>query len=169
MRTGQGLAASLSYIVQRPSSQSLDSGAAVGSQDVCSAASRLNLHASGRSVWDSGPHRCSAFAAPGAKHVICFTDSYATAEGLTAASGSDAPQLSFLVRWLCERRAGMQFLGMHQRGLRNVTSDRLSRGHQEPVLQELSAAGIHVRSLSPTADTHDLLDAAVLQPLLVHH
>lgn len=37
----------------------------------------------------------------GVTSMICLTDSDATAKGLTSA-GSGAPQLSFLIEWLCD-------------------------------------------------------------------
>ena len=98
---------------------------------------------------------------------MCFTDSDATAKGLTAA-GSGAPQLNLLLGWLGDKWAGMQFLGVHQQGVRNVTSDRLSRGQVDLVRRELSSAGIRVQRLLPTAGAREVLEAAKNQPLRLH-
>ena len=103
----------------------------------------------------------------GVTHVVCFTDSDATAKGLTAA-GSGAPQLNLLLAWLGDKWSGVQFLGVHQRGVRNVTSDRLSRGQVDLVRRELSSAGIRVQRLLPTAGAREVLEAAKNQPLRLH-
>lgn len=100
----------------------------------------------------------------GVTHMICFTDSDATSKGLTAA-GSGAPQLNYLISWLCGRWGSTQFLGVHQKGSRNITSDRLSRGDRDLVLSELSSLGIRVRELSPTAEAGAMLELAKGQPL----
>lgn len=65
----------------------------------------------------------------GVTHVVDLTDSDATAKGLTAL-GSRAPQLNFLIGWLGLKWAQLQFLGIHQQGIRLVTNDRLSRGQR---------------------------------------
>ncbi|KAL3908273.1 MAG: hypothetical protein SGPRY_009864, partial [Prymnesium sp.] len=100
----------------------------------------------------------------GVTHMICFTDSDATAKGLT----SGAPQLNYLISWLCGRWGSTQFLGVHQKGSRNITSDRLSRGDRDLVLSELPSLGIRVRELSPTAEAGAMLELAKGQPLRLH-
>lgn len=81
-------------------------------------------------------------------HAICFTDSVATANGLTTAA-SHAPQLNAMLSWLFERHRGVQFLGVHQRGLRNQASDRLSRGRGAAVLAEAEQSGLTLVQLFP--------------------
>ena len=95
-------------------------------------------------------------------HLICFTDSDATAKAFTAA-GSGAPQLNYLVEWLLARHPGLQLLGVHQPGVRNVAADRLSRTAEgrQSVLEEAAAAGAELVELQ-----HSAADAAEAQRLL---
>lgn len=95
----------------------------------------------------------------GVSHALCFTDSDATAKGLTAAE-SGAPQFNFLLSWLGDKWVGIQFLGEHQKGERNIMSDRFCSGCLDLVLQELSTAGIRVKSLKLTTDARAMLEAA---------
>lgn len=73
-------------------------------------------------------------------HVVCFTDSKATAAGLTTGS-SGAMQLNRLLIWLFERHRGKQFLGIHCPGVQNRSSDKLSRGQWKSVLSEAIRRG----------------------------
>lgn len=86
--------------------------------------------------------------APEVKFAYCFTDSDATAKAITAA-GSGAPQINFLVEWLLNRHRQTQFLGIHQCGVRNVASDRLSRGRVGEVVAEAAASGARIVRLDP--------------------
>ncbi|KAL3895180.1 MAG: hypothetical protein SGPRY_013583 [Prymnesium sp.] len=96
----------------------------------------------------------------GVSHMKCYTDSDATAKALTS-SNSGAPQLNTLVRWLVDRHPHTQFLGVHQPGVRNSASDRLSRGRAGSVLAEARAAG-----LEPLRLRHIDHDSAVLSTVM---
>lgn len=65
---------------------------------------------------------------------------------------SGAPQLDYLVTWLCLRQSGVQFVGVHVPGVLNVVADKLSRGAAESVLTEVRAAGMVSERLHPDAD-----------------
>ena len=103
-------------------------------------------------------------------HLICFTDSDATAKAFSSA-GSGAPQLNFLVEWLLARHPALQLLGIHQPGKRNSAADGLSRTAEarRRVLTEAAAAGAELveLQLSPadSAAAQRLLDGARACPL----
>lgn len=86
--------------------------------------------------------------APELTHLLCFTDSKATASTLTHGN-SGAPQLNRLARWLFERHRRVQFLGIHCPGVKNKTSDALSRGQWEAVLAEAVGQGWQLLELVP--------------------
>mmetsp|Transcript_41076 Transcript_41076/g.94204 ORF Transcript_41076/g.94204 Transcript_41076/m.94204 type:complete len:572 (-) Transcript_41076:1277-2992(-) len=90
-------------------------------------------------------------------HLICFTDSDATARGLTS-GGSGTPQINVVLRWLFERHRRVQFLGVHIPGTLNETSDRLSRGREAEVLADVTRAAARVTRLRPHADAFALLE-----------
>lgn len=92
----------------------------------------------------------------GVTHLVCFTDSKATARALTT-GGSGAPQLNLLVQFLQSSFPGVQMLGVHQPGKRNNASDGLSRGRGEAVLEEARAAGLSVERLELPASAASLL------------
>lgn len=96
-------------------------------------------------------------------HAICFTDSVATASGLTTAA-SHAPQLNTMLSWLFNRNRQVQFLGVHQKGLRNQASDRLSRGKGAAVLVEAAQSGLRVEQLHPHSSAARMLEEARRQP-----
>jgi hypothetical protein len=100
----------------------------------------------------------------GVSHVVCFTDSDATAKAFTAA-GSGAPQLNAMMQWLLARHPRVQLLGVHQPGIRNGAADDLSRSVEgrQRVLAAASAAGAELVELqfSPA-------DAAAEAALLEH-
>lgn len=96
--------------------------------------------------------------------VYCFTDSDATAKALTAA-GSGAPQINFLIQWLLDRHRSVQFLGIHQRGVRNVASDRLSRGDARGVVAEAAASGARVVRLDPPPCFTAVTESVMTLPL----
>jgi hypothetical protein len=99
-------------------------------------------------------------------HLVVFTDSDATAKALTSA-GSGAPQLNTLVDWLCERHPGVQFLGIHQPGVRNKAADNLSRSAEgrASVLADVAAQGSTAVELPLADGADDLLVAAMACPL----
>lgn len=98
------------------------------------------------------------------RYVYCFTDSDATARALTAA-GSGAPQINWMMQWLMRHHRGVQFLGIHQRGVRNVTSDNLSRGRVEVVLNEVRTSGATIEKLTPSTSFHAIMNAVRRMPL----
>ena len=103
----------------------------------------------------------------GATHLVCFTDSAATATAFTT-GGSGAPQLHFLITWLIGRWPGTQFLGIHQPGVRNDAADALSRTAEGRawVLAEAAAAGATICELRPPSGEIDaLLELAMACPL----
>jgi hypothetical protein len=81
----------------------------------------------------------------GATHLLVFTDSDATAKAFTT-GGSGAPQLNRAILWLIARHPLVQFLGVHQPGVRNGAADALSRQRADGqrVLEEAAAAGLTV-------------------------
>ena len=103
----------------------------------------------------------------GVTHLVCFTDSDATAKGFTtAASGS--PQLNVQLLWLLRRHPRLQLLGVHQPGVRNGAADDLSRTAEgrARVLAAALAAGLDPIEIFPDAREADaLLDLALDAPL----
>ena len=61
-----------------------------------------------------------------ATHMVVFTDSSAT-EAATNSGNSPSPQMNYLVRWLVERWANVQFLAMWVPGILNDAADGISR------------------------------------------
>jgi hypothetical protein len=106
----------------------------------------------------------------GVSHLVCFTDSDATAKALVA-GGSGAPQLNFLVEWLQTRHPSVMFLGVHQRGVRNGVADALSRKRSDGqrVVREAAATGAEVVELqfspSDASMASALLDGVMACPL----
>ena len=96
-------------------------------------------------------------------HLVVFTDSDATARMLTTAS-SAAPQLECIVRWLCRQHASTQLLGVHIPGVSNTAADKLSRGAQAEVLEDLMRAHVHIQRVRPGVPEQSLLLAATAQP-----
>lgn len=70
---------------------------------------------------------------------------------------SGAPQLDYLVTWLCQRQSGVQFVGVHVPGVRNVIADKLSRGAVASVLAEVHAVGMVSEQLRPHSDAGSVL------------
>ena len=77
---------------------------------------------------------------PGLKHAVCFTDSMATKAVITSGA-SPAPQLNELAMWLFGRLPGVQFLSIHQPGVRNDAADAISRCDMDRILGEVREAG----------------------------
>ena len=102
---------------------------------------------------------------PGVTHLICYTDSDATARAFTTA-GSGSPQLNLMLQWLMQRHPGVQLLGIHQPGVRNDAADGLSRSNRTGVLIDAEAAGLGLREITPPArDVGALLSDAMAAPL----
>ena len=97
-------------------------------------------------------------------HLVCFTDSDATAKAFSAAS-SGAPQLNSLIQWLLERHPRVQMMGVHQPGKRNGAADELSRSAEgrQRVLAAVAATVADLIELQFSA-----ADAAAEAALLEH-
>jgi hypothetical protein len=98
---------------------------------------------------------------------VLFTDSDATARAFTTAS-SGAPQLNYAIRWLLTRHPLVQFVGIHQQGVRNSAADGLSRQRAdgERVLAEAQEAGLLcIRMREDTAAVSQLIADVRAQPL----
>lgn len=106
-------------------------------------------------------------ALPKVSHMICFTDSRATARAITS-NGSGAPQLHVLAQYVSEALRGVQLLGVHQPGKRNGVSDGLSRGRGGDALREAAAAGLVCRRLSLIDEWCRVLWASQSQPIREH-
>lgn len=106
-----------------------------------------------------------AVVLPKVSHIVCFTDSRATARAVTS-NGSGAPQLHVLAQYLsAPALPGVQLLGVHQPGNRNGMSDRLSRGRGDEVLRETVAAGLRLRRLNLIDEWRRELSVSQSQPL----
>ena len=94
--------------------------------------------------------------------MIVFSDSDATARAFTTAS-SGAQQLNAAMQWLIARHPFVQFLGIHQPGVRNAAADGLSRQQldRERVLAEAAAAGLRPVRVPLDEEAVRLLIAAV--------
>lgn len=91
-------------------------------------------------------------------HAVCFTDSAATARGLTV-GGSGTPQLNVALQWLFRRHCRTQFLGIHIPGELNKASDRLSRGKESSVIAEIRLVTSVTTRLRPCAEAAALLQS----------
>ena len=96
---------------------------------------------------------------PRVTHVVCFTDSSASAGALNSGNSSSL-QVNVLVQWLFQRLAGVQLLGVHQPGVRNERADGISREREEAVLREAAAAGAVLLRLPVGGDVWDALQRA---------
>jgi hypothetical protein len=101
---------------------------------------------------------------PGITHLVCFTDSDATAKAFSAAA-SGAPQLNVMIQWLLERHARVQHLGVHVRGADNHLADALSRYGEAEALRLAGLAGMQARRVQPAAEAASLLQRAQSMPL----
>lgn len=102
-------------------------------------------------------------ALPGVTHLTIFTDSSAVQAAIQSA-GSGSPQLNFIVSWLFERHPSVQFLAIHQPGVRNTAADGLSRAASDTVLSEARAAGAHLLPLPVHQHALDLMHTAATKP-----
>ena len=101
---------------------------------------------------------------PGVTHMVCFTDSDATAKAFSAAA-SGAPQLNIMVQWLIKRHAGVQHLGVHVRGVDNHLADALSRDGNAEALRLAGLAGMQAVRVWPASGADTLLQRAQAMPL----
>jgi hypothetical protein len=103
----------------------------------------------------------------GITHLVIFTDSSCVSEAIQSSS-SGSPQLNFVVNWLFQRHPDVQFMGIHQPGVRNHASDSLSRSASAAVLADARAAGAHPCCLPLQQHAIDLMFEAESKPQLAH-
>ena len=96
----------------------------------------------------------------GLSHLVVYTDSDAAAAALNTGN-SPSPQMDFLVRWLADRRAGLQLLAVHIPGRSNRASDSLSRNSWQEMVAEAEASGARLRRLRPADECKRLIEHAV--------
>ena len=101
---------------------------------------------------------------PRVTHMVCFTDSDATAKAFSAAA-SGAPQLNVMIQWLIKRHAGVQHLGVHVRGVDNHLADALSRNGNSEALRLAGLAGMQPVRVWPASGADTLLQRAQAMPL----
>ena len=100
---------------------------------------------------------------PGVKHVVCFTDSSASAGAINSGNSSSL-QINSLVQDLFQRMPGVQLLAVHQPGDRNDRADGISRSDGDRVLAEAEAAGAEPRPLGVGQDLWEALERARVAP-----
>jgi len=100
---------------------------------------------------------------PGLTHLTIFTDSTPVQEAIQSSS-SGSPQLNFIVNWLFQRHPDVQFMAIHQPGVRNSAADGLSRSASQTVLSDAIAAGANPLRLPLHEHATDLMRAAALMP-----
>ena len=98
-----------------------------------------------------------------ATHMVVFTDSSAT-EAAINSGNSPSPQMNYLVRWLVERWANVQFLAVWVPGILNDAADGISRMALESVLADAEAADLAVRRLAACDGAHALMRAVWAEP-----
>ena len=104
---------------------------------------------------------------PGVTHVACFTDSLASVGALNSGN-SPSLQLNALVQWLFAQLPGVQFLAIHQQGIRNERADGISRHRAAAVVAEAAAAGLRPLQLGVAARTWEALQRALAAPQRAH-
>ena len=102
-------------------------------------------------------------ALPSITHLIIFTDS-SPVQAAIQSSSSGSPQLNFIVNWLFQRHPSVQFIAIHQPGVRNSAADGLSRAASATVLSEAEAAGAQLFPLPSHQHALDLMHAASTKP-----
>lgn len=94
-----------------------------------------------------------------ATHMIIFTDSSPFAAAVTTGN-SISPQCDEIVQWLFLRHNSTQFLGVHQKGIRNVVADALSRGRGDEFVTRAIECGMRAERLRPRSGANTLLQRA---------
>lgn len=102
-------------------------------------------------------------ALPGITHLTIFTDSSAVQTAIESSS-SGSPQLNFIINWLFDRHPDVQFMGIHQPGVRNTAADGLSRAESATVLREAEASGAQLFPLQTKQHAFDLMNEAATKP-----
>ena len=82
----------------------------------------------------------------GLTHLVMFTDSVPVKAALLSGN-SGSLQLNFIVRWLFQRRPGLQILALHQPGKLNDVADGLSRSESRQMREQAAAHGARVITL----------------------
>ena len=72
--------------------------------------------------------------------------------------------MNYLVRWLVERWANVQFLAVWVPGILNDAADGISRMALESVLADAEAADLAVRRLAACDGAHALMRAVWAEP-----
>lgn len=99
----------------------------------------------------------------GVSHIVCFSDSVSTVNAVTTGS-SAAPQLNTTIRRLQSRLPQIQMLGIHQPGVRNGVSDKLSRGKLAEVLVSIEASAVRAERLTLIDEWEAWLRESQAQP-----
>ena len=102
-------------------------------------------------------------AVPQISHLTIFTDSDATAVSIQSSS-SPSPQMNVIVEWLMQRHPHVQFMALHQAGIRNQAADRLSRSDSAGVVAEAAETGALTCHIPLEAHAIDLMRLAVATP-----
>jgi hypothetical protein len=102
-------------------------------------------------------------AVPSITHLTIFTDSSAVQQAFQSSS-SGSPQLNFIVSWLFQRHPDVQFMAIHQPGVRNTAADRLSRTDSAAVLREAAATGAAILHIPLQQHAYDLMREAMAKP-----
>lgn len=100
---------------------------------------------------------------PGLEHLTIFTDSSPVQEAINSA-GSGSPQINSIISWLFQRHPHVQFMAIHQPGLRNTAADGLSRVESQTVLRDAEAAGATLKRLPLSEHAVDLMFEAARMP-----
>ena len=70
-----------------------------------------------------------------------------------------------MVQWLMKRHAGVQYLGVHVRGVDNHLADALSRHGNDEALRLAGLAGMQAVRVQPASGAEVLLQRALAMPL----
>ena len=100
---------------------------------------------------------------PRLTHLTIFTDSTPVREAIQSSS-SGSPQLNFIINWLFQRWPDVQFMAIHQPGVRNSAADSLSRTDSKSVLKDAKAAGAKLIQLPVPEHAIELMHTAALKP-----
>ena len=100
---------------------------------------------------------------PGVTHLTIFTDSSPVQVAINSAA-SPSPQINCIVTWLFQRHPSVQFMAVHQPGVRNTAADGFSRTASATVLADAEAAGAHITALHQREHDIALMHMALAAP-----
>ena len=100
---------------------------------------------------------------PGVTHLTIFTDSSPVQVAINSAA-SPSPQINCIVAWLFQRHPSVQFMAVHQPGVRNTAADGFSRTASATVLADAEAAGAHITALHQREHDIALMHMALAAP-----